>query len=60
LVTPVGSLIVCSTVVARAKEPGRVLLFALGSRTARLVTHLDVSRGECRRATDMLVDVVET
>jgi threonine aldolase len=44
-------------VVARAKERG-VLLYALSARTLRVVTHLDVSGDECRRAAQILVDIV--
>jgi threonine aldolase len=45
------------TVVARAKERG-VLIFAFGPRTIRAVTHLDVSRQQCERAADVLVEIV--
>ena len=45
------------TVVTRAKERG-VLIFAFGPRTIRAVTHLDVSRQECERAADVLLDIV--
>jgi len=46
------------TVVTRARERG-VLVIAFGPRTIRVVTHLDVSREECERAADVLVDIVE-
>jgi threonine aldolase len=46
-----------ATVVAGAKDRG-VLLFAFGVRTVRLVTHLDVTRAQCERAADILVDVI--
>lgn len=46
------------TVVARARERG-VLLFALDPRTLRAVTHLDVTRPQCARAADILVEIVE-
>lgn len=46
------------TVVNRARERG-VLLFAFGPRTIRLVTHLDVTREQCARAAEILVEVVE-
>ena len=46
-----------TTVVSRAKERG-VLIFAFGPRTVRVVTHLDVSRQECERAADILLDIV--
>jgi threonine aldolase len=45
------------TVVARAKERG-VLIFAFGPRTIRAVTHLDVSRQQCERAADVLLEIV--
>src|SRR5262245_57302378 len=45
------------TVVERAKERG-VLLFALGPRLMRLVTHLDVTREECERAAGVLGEIV--
>jgi threonine aldolase len=47
-----------ATVVARAKERG-VLIFAFGPRTVRAVTHLDVSRDECERAAQILVEIAE-
>ena len=42
-----------ATIVARAQETG-VLVSAFGERTVRAVTHLDVSREQCRRAADLL------
>lgn len=45
------------TVVVRAHERG-VLVFAFGPRTIRAVTHLDVSREECLRATDVFEEIV--
>jgi threonine aldolase len=45
------------TVVARAKERG-VLIFAFGPRTIRAVTHLDVSRKQCERAADVLLEIL--
>jgi threonine aldolase len=45
------------TVVARAKERG-VLIFAFGPRTIRAVTHLDVSREQCERAAEMLLEIL--
>jgi threonine aldolase len=45
------------TVVARAKERG-VLIFAFGPRTIRAVTHLDVSRQQCERAAEVLLEIV--
>ena len=47
-----------STIVARAQETG-VLVAAFGERTVRAVTHLDVSRDQCRRAADLLAEVIE-
>ena len=47
-----------ATVVARARERG-VLVFAFGVRTVRAVTHLDVSREQCERAGQVLVEVIE-
>ena len=47
-----------ATVVARAKERG-LLLFAFGPLTLRAVTHLDVTREQCRRAAEILVELVE-
>lgn len=47
------------TFAARARERG-VLVLALGPRTVRAVTHLDVSSEECIRAAEILVDVAES
>jgi len=47
-----------ATLVARAKERG-VLLFAFGPRTVRAVTHLDVTREQCARAAEVLVEIAE-
>ena len=44
------------TLVANARERG-VLLNALGPRTVRAVTHLDVSPDQCRHAADVLVEL---
>lgn len=44
--------------VAAAKARG-VLLFAFGPRTVRAVTHLDVSREQCARAAEILVQIAE-
>jgi threonine aldolase len=46
------------TVVARARERG-VLLFDFGPRTLRAVTHLDVTREQCVRAAEILVEIAE-
>jgi threonine aldolase len=48
-----------ATVVARTRERG-VLLFAFGPRTLRVVTHLDVTRAQCERAAEILVEVAES
>jgi threonine aldolase len=45
-------------VVARARERG-VLIFAIGPRTIRAVTHLDVSRKQCEEAAEILVALAE-
>ena len=47
-----------ATVVARAQESG-VLVSAFGERIVRAVTHLDVSRVQCRRAAEVLAEVIE-
>ena len=47
-----------ATIVASAKEAG-VLVSAFGVRTVRAVTHMDVSREQCRRAGDLLAEVIE-
>jgi threonine aldolase len=45
-----------ATLVARARERN-VLINAFGPRTIRAVTHLDVSRDQCARAADLLVEL---
>jgi len=45
------------TLSARARERG-VLLNAMGPRTLRAVTHLDVSRGQCESAADVLAGLL--
>jgi threonine aldolase len=47
-----------ATVVIRARERG-LLIFAFGPRTLRAVTHLDVTREQCARAAEILVEIVE-
>jgi threonine aldolase len=42
--------------VAKARDRG-VLINAFGPRTIRVVTHLDVSRDQCARAADILVEL---
>ncbi|HKM72117.1 MAG TPA: GntG family PLP-dependent aldolase [Stellaceae bacterium] len=46
-----------ATVVARAQQMD-VLVSAFGARTARAVTHLDVSRADCELAANRLVQVL--
>jgi threonine aldolase len=45
-----------ATVVKRARAQG-VLISAFGPRTVRAVTHLDVSRAQCERAAQVLVEL---
>jgi threonine aldolase len=47
-----------ATIVARAQETG-VLVSAFAARTIRAVTHLDVDGDQCRRAADLLTQVIE-
>ena len=47
-----------AALVARAQETG-VLVSAFGERTVRAVTHLDVSQDQCRRAADLLAEIIE-
>jgi len=46
------------TIVAQARERG-VLVFAFGPRTIRAVTHLDVTREQCERAAEVLIEIAE-
>lgn len=46
-----------ATIVTRAKAAG-VLISALGARTVRAVTHLDVDAAQCRQAGEVLAAVV--
>ena len=46
-----------ATVVARARERG-LLIFDFGPRTVRAVTHLDVTREQCARAAEILLQIV--
>jgi threonine aldolase len=46
-----------NTVVAKTAEKG-VLMFALGHQTIRVVTHLDVSAEQCRKAAGILADII--
>jgi threonine aldolase len=48
-----------ATLVARARERG-VLLFGIGARVIRAVTHLDVSRKQCEEAAEILVGIAES
>ncbi|MGH2537352.1 MAG: threonine aldolase family protein [Candidatus Promineifilaceae bacterium] len=47
-----------ATVVGRAGERG-LLAFAFGPRTVRVVTHLDVTREQCARAAEIILEIVE-
>jgi threonine aldolase len=47
-----------AAIVERAQAVG-VLISAFGVRTLRAVTHLDVDRDQCRRAADLLAEVIE-
>jgi threonine aldolase len=47
------------TLVARARERG-VLVFGIGPRVIRAVTHLEVSRKQCEEAAEILVDIAES
>jgi threonine aldolase len=47
-----------AAIVARAQETG-VLVSAFGVRIVRAVTHLDVTREQCRRAADLLAEIIE-
>src|ERR1700680_1538436 len=47
-----------ATIVARAQETG-VLVSAFGVHIVRAVTHLDVTREQCRRAADLLAEIIE-
>jgi threonine aldolase len=47
-----------ATIVARAQQMG-VLVSAFAARTLRAVTHLDVSREQCRQAAGLLARVIE-
>jgi threonine aldolase len=47
-----------ATIVAHAQETG-VLVSAFGVRIVRAVTHLDVTREQCRRAADLLAEIIE-
>jgi len=52
------SAVDAATVVAKAKAAG-VLISALGARTVRAVTHLDVSREQCRQAGEVLAEAIK-
>lgn len=47
-----------ATIVERARARG-VLLFALGPRTLRAVTHLDVTLAQCTQAAEVLAELAE-
>lgn len=46
-----------ATLVAAAKAAG-VLISAVGARAVRAVTHMDVSRGQCRDAGERLAEII--
>jgi threonine aldolase len=46
-----------ATIVTKAKAAG-VLVSALGARTVRAVTHLDVGAEQCRRAGEVVADII--
>ncbi|HWD58893.1 MAG TPA: GntG family PLP-dependent aldolase [Stellaceae bacterium] len=46
-----------ATVVAAAKAAG-LLISALGARTVRAVTHMDISAEDCRRAGELLAGII--
>jgi threonine aldolase len=48
-----------ASMVARARERG-VLVMAIGPRTIRAVTHLDVTREQCEQAGDVLFEIAES
>jgi threonine aldolase len=47
-----------ATVVQQAKDRG-VLLFAFGARTVRAVTHMDVTKPQCERAAEILLEIID-
>lgn len=46
-----------ATIVAKAKEHG-VLISALGARTVRAVTHMDVSLQQCQQAAEAIAEII--
>ncbi len=46
-----------AAIVTQAAKAG-VLVSAFAARTVRAVTHLDVTRDECRRAADLLAEII--
>ena len=46
-----------ATVVSKAQEHG-LLIFAFGPRVIRAVTHLNVSKEDCKEAAAILLDIV--
>ena len=54
---PPGVPLDAPTLSARARDRG-VLVNAFGPRTVRAVTHLDVSRAQCAKAAEVLVEVL--
>ena len=47
-----------ATIVGNARAAG-VLISALGARTVRAVTHMDVSREQCQRAGEALAEIIQ-
>ena len=48
-----------ASVSSPAQRPsGRALVSALGGRTIRAVTHMDVNREQCRQAGDLLAEII--
>jgi threonine aldolase len=54
---PAHSTIDAATLSAQARERG-VLLNAMGARTLRAVTHLDVSRAQCETAAQVVAQLL--
>jgi threonine aldolase len=46
-------------VVEKAREEG-VLIIAFGHKKIRAVTHLDVTKEMCERATEILIEIIDS
>jgi threonine aldolase len=46
-----------ATIIAKAREKA-VLISALGARTVRAVTHMDVNAAQCRQAAEVLAEII--